>query len=126
MVQARLFLVAILTLAVPMQVVAAISTELCLTFAGHEAGTTPAHGHGASPAGNATSAHDHAAHDHTDHDASGATHCGPCTACCATGSIAASPETSIPDAPQGGIISPLLPSPGNGLTYEFDRPPQAL
>jgi hypothetical protein len=125
MVQARLFLVATLTLAIPMQAVAAIATELCLTLGGHETGGTLAHDHGAGPGGNAASAHDHGAHDQADNDASAAVHCGPCTACCATASIAAAAKSSI-TLPQGGVVSPLFLSLGRVPPRELDRPPLAL
>jgi hypothetical protein len=113
-----LFLVAILTLAVPMQAVAAIATELCLTFG---ASTLP-HDHGAGPGGSAASAHDHGAHGHADNDAPDTVHCGQC----ATAFIAAAPKLSAAAVPQGGIASPLLPSPGSWLPRELDRPPLAL
>lgn len=109
MVRKRLLLVALLTVAVPTHVVVLGATELCMIFV-------------ADADGSAAVAHDHAAHDHADDDASDAVHCGPCS----TASIAPSPKFSIPALPQGGIVSPLLASPSNGLPHELDRPPLAL
>ena len=128
MARTRLLLVAILTVVVPTQVVFAVAAELCTILGDHEVGTAPAHhDHDANAGGSAALAYDHAAHDHavydhTDDDASGAFHCGPC----ATASIAPSPKLSIPALPQGGVVSPLLLSPGNGLPHGLDRPPLAL
>lgn len=125
MVQTRLFLVAILTLAVPMQAVTAVATELCLTLGGHEAGVTLAHDHGAGPGSSAASADDHGAHNHADDDASDEVHCAPCTACCATASISAAPRLIV-TVPQGSVVTPLLPSPGSVSPGELDRPPLSL
>ena len=118
MARSRLLLVAILTLAIPVQAVATVAAELCTILCEYEAGTTLPHDHGASSS---------AAHDHTaDHDASGATPCGPCTACCATACIVASPKLRGSAVPQAGIAPALLPSRGRKLPRKLDRPPLAL
>jgi hypothetical protein len=76
-------------------------------------------------------AHDHAAHSHSGDgvqpdDEAGANHCGPCTACCASASIAGPAGISIPssasDAPY--IFSQFAPV---GVQPDgLDRPPLAL
>ena len=104
----RLLVVAVLTLAVPIQPVASIAGELCLTFAPDESENAPPH--------------DRAAHDHAAHDASGDKHCGVC----ANASISAAPQLSLPPVPQPSIRLALVLSPGYHLTRELERPPPSL
>lgn len=124
----RLLAVAI-ALVVPIQGLTAVTAGQCMTLGHHE-----------GAAGHESDSHvqdgqDHAGHSHADETANSAddgesdgngAHCGPCTACCASASIAGPAGLSI------------LPSPSNE-TYVFsqfppigvqpdglDRPPLAL
>jgi hypothetical protein len=99
----RFILVVMLALVLPIQAAAAIVTELCTVLCNHEAGAPPLHDH----------------HD----DASGTIPCGPCVACCASASIAASPKVPLPVVPNAEIASLLLPSHGSALLRALDRPP---
>ena len=112
MVRARLLVVAVLMLAVPIHGLAAVAAALCLTPGHHEAEDAHDHGMGV----------DDAAHDHAANDASGSQHCGAH----APASISAAPKISIPGAPRAGVVPALLPSPGRKLPSELDRPPLAL
>ena len=119
-------LIAILSLVVPFQGAAAVSAGQCMTL-GHHQGATDHEGQ---------DGHDHGAHSHADEasakaaadgegDAAGA-HCGPCTACCASASIAGPAGVSIPSSPSHAkyVFSQLPPL---GVQPDgVDRPPLAL
>lgn len=117
-----------LALAVPIQGVAGVAAGLCMAFAHHE--DTSLVDETLQPQAH----HDHASHSHADEglakasaddDGNGA-HCGPCTACCASASIAGSAELPLPSAPSHAAYvfsqSPPLGVPPSGLY----RPPLAL
>jgi hypothetical protein len=88
--------------------------------AGHEA-----HGH----ADGAAEGHDHAAHSHADEGAQEdgqQAHCAPCTACCASASIAAANEVSfLPSASMAPYVFWQSP-PFGDRPNALDRPPLAL
>jgi hypothetical protein len=128
----RLLAIAI-AFVLPIQGVAAVTAAQCMALGHHQ----DAAGHGnhgdAQPGGEA--GHDHATHAHADDDASNAgsdeaggkgSQCGPCTACCASASIAGPAGLSIvswaSNAPY--VFSQFAPLsvPLDGL----DRPPTAL
>ena len=84
---ARMLLVILVALAVPLQGALAVTGGQCMALEQHDG----------VPAGHDHAAHSHAVdshadeagtvHDHADEGA-GTGHCGPCTACCASASIA--------------------------------------
>jgi hypothetical protein len=114
----RLLAVLLLALTIPVQGMAAVAGAQCMALAHHEdAGGQEHHAH----------AHDDAdSHESATHDESSNNHCGPCTACCASASIA------------GPLGHPILSSPSNTKYVFFqslppgvepdglDRPPLAL
>jgi hypothetical protein len=108
-VRARLLVVAVLMLTVPMHGFAAVAAALCLTPGHHEAEVAHDHGTGV----------DDAAHDHAANDASDSQHCGAH----APVSISAAPTIFTQEVPQAGVVPALLPSPGRELPGELDRPP---
>lgn len=115
---ARVLVFVMVALAVPLQGALAVAAVQCMTLAHHEG----------APAG-----HDHAAHSHAgDSDDSDvgnhgdSAHCGPCTACCASASIAGPEAFAIASAASTATyvfsqFPPLGVQP-DGL----DRPPLAL
>ena len=116
----RLLFAALLALLIPIQGVGAITTGVCMSLEHH---------HGAP--GDAHDSHDHEGHDHASHSGGDAvgdsgSHCGPCTACCASATIA-------------GAVTLSLACPASHAPYAFsqslppsvqldglDRPPLAL
>jgi len=107
LVRARWFLVAILTLALPMHAAAATGSDLRIAFGDQETRNAPAH--------------DHAAHDHVNNDASDAVHCEPC----AMAFIPAAPKLCIPSLPQASIVAASAPWPDTAMLPGLDRPPLA-
>jgi hypothetical protein len=115
----------VVALVVPLQGMAALAASQCMALGHHEA---PAMHHDAQAA--------HAdGHDHDSHAASGdpdasdeadGSHCGPCTACCASASIAGPSALVIePDtfsAPYAFVSQP----PVRLAPDELDRPPLPL
>ena len=133
----RLIAVALLALAVPLQGMAAVIAAECMAFGHHQnaAGEDAAAVHYADEhAHDGAGGHDHATHSHADTGKSKPageggkkSHCGPCTACCASASIA---------GPVGGLV---LLAAASEAVYAFsqvpppafepdglDRPPLAL
>jgi hypothetical protein len=86
---ARLLLIAVLAIVVPFQGAAAVGAGQCMALGHHDSAGN--HGHDShnydSHAGSTNSA--------DDHGAATATHCGPCTACCASAAIAGPARLSI-------------------------------
>ena len=124
----RFLAIFLLALAIPAQGMASIAAGQCMAFGHHQDGAVPqSHEHGSHDA----DADEHAAHSHDDAataqgDESSNSHCGPCTACCASASIAGPVGHSIPALPSGTKYSFFQwPAPGV-QPREFDRPPLAL
>jgi ABC-type Zn2+ transport system substrate-binding protein/surface adhesin len=126
----RFLAVVLLALAVPLQGMAAVTAGQCMALGHHQDGAGQEnHGHGQ----NGADGHDHASHSHSDeggakHGDEGGNnpHCGPCTACCASASIAGSVGLSIPSSPTNAkyVFSQLPPF---GFQPDgLDRPPLAL
>jgi hypothetical protein len=121
----RIIAVVLLALSVPVQGMAAVTAGQCMAFGHHQDGAGQEDGH----AGNGTEKHDHAAHSHSDDGAKqdgDTSHCGPCTACCASASIAGPAGLAIPasasNAPYVFSQSPPLGVQPDGVY----RPPLAL
>lgn len=124
----RLLAVLLLALSIPVQSMAAVTAGQCMAAGHHQKG-----------AGQENDAHEHdgaggqhqASHSHSDESAPAgeegrSAHCGPCTACCASASIAGPAGVSIAFSPlEAKYVSSQWPPPGvqvDGL----DRPPLAL
>jgi ABC-type Zn2+ transport system substrate-binding protein/surface adhesin len=114
----------LLALAVPVQGMASVAAVQCMALAHHQ----DDHGHTHDGA----DGHDQTSHTHADDGAKHVgegdsnSHCGPCTACCASASIAGAVRLSIPSSASNtkyvfSQFSPLGVQP-DGL----DRPPLAL
>ena len=125
------FLAFVVALAVPIQGMAAVTAAQCMALSHHQDAAGHA-GHG--DANGPESGHDHSKHSHdeaaghgdSDDAGSNGSHCGPCTACCASASIAGPVGLSLlswaSNAPY--VFSQFAPPsvPLDGL----DRPPTAL
>ena len=121
----------LIALIVPVQGMAVVVATLCTALGHHQEAVD----HVAAGDSQETQVdHDHSAHSH--HDGAGDTspegagtngsHCGPCTACCASASISGPVRLSIPAgvsaAPYVFFQSPPFSVQLDGL----DRPPTAL
>jgi hypothetical protein len=110
-----------LLLAIPVQGIATVAATQCMAFGHHQDAGSQGHGHHAQDDG--ADGHDHAAHQNADEKTS---HCGPCTACCASASIAGSAglaiSVSVPHTKSS--FSPLAPP--SVEPQRFDRPPLPL
>jgi hypothetical protein len=125
------FLAVALALILPVQGMAAVSAGMCMALGHHEQGAgqeTP------GQAQDGAETHDgHAGHSHADDDGARPndeggkdSHCGPCTACCATTSIGGPSGLSISSSTTGAeYVFSQLPPPGI-QPDRLDRPPLAL
>jgi hypothetical protein len=127
----RLLAVLLLALAVPVQAMTAVAAGQCKALAHHQDGA----GHEELAQGqDAAEGHDHAAYSHSDQggakpgheDGKKDAHCGPCTGCCASASIAGPLRVSILSSPSAArhLFSQFAP-----LGFQpdgLDRPPLAL
>jgi hypothetical protein len=125
----RLLAFALLALTLPVQGMAAVTAAQCMATGHHQDGGSPDHDH----AGHGADDQDHASHSHSgdgsaqDRDEGGKnSHCGPCTACCASASIAGPARLSILSSPSTAkYVFSQQPPPGVQLAG-FDRPPLFL
>lgn len=129
----RFVLAAAVSFVVSAQGMASVMAGQCMALGHHQ--QDEEHAHDAHAGGHAAGDHhaadpqSGAAHDEESVANSGdgkGGHCGPCTACCASASIAGAARISFPPAHPGAAyaFSPLAPlgvQPG-----ELDRPPLAL
>lgn len=126
----RLLAVMLLALTIPVQGMAAVMAAQCMAAGHHQHGAfQDSHAHDQAGA----DGHDHSSHAHFQDsaleqggdDANGS-HCGPCTACCASASIAGPAGLSILTLPSKvAYVFSQLPPPGV-QPDGFDRPPLAL
>ena len=121
----RLLAAALLALLIPIQGIGAITNGVCMSLEHHQGASSDGHD------SHDHEGHDHEGHDHASHsdsDAAGDTgsHCGPCTACCASATIAGSATLPIaaPASHAQYAFSQSLP-PSVQLDA-LDRPPLAL
>jgi hypothetical protein len=126
---ARVLLVALVTLVVPLQGMAAVAAGQCMALGHHDDPAGHAsHGH----AQHGHDGHDSATHSHSDEGDSmaeedqGGAHCGPCTACCASATIAAANDLSIPASPSSAPYVFWQFPPFGDRPDNLDRPPLAL
>lgn len=125
----RFLAVLLLAITIPLQGMAAVTAAQCMAVGHHQDG-----------AGQDNDAHDQAeadGHDQPTHAHSDAgdakqsddgkqSPCGPCTACCASASIAGPARLSILTSPSNvAYVFSQLPPPGAPLEG-LDRPPLAL
>jgi hypothetical protein len=102
-----------MTIAVPLQGIAAVGAGLCMDMGDHDEPAAAA-GHG--------SAHDHGS-THGDEGAAGGAHCPPCVACCAAAAIASFSQVLIPEHPASSVIA-VVPLSFSGIAPKtLDRPP---
>jgi hypothetical protein len=120
-------LIAVLVaLVVPLQGMAALAASQCMALGHHDAAAMDHAAHAMDRDAHAEhgDGHDHASHAASDEPEG--THCGPCTACCASATIAgAAPLAIEPDAfsaPYAFVAQP----PVRLAPDELDRPPLAL
>lgn len=127
---ARLLIIVLVALAVPVQGALAVTAGQCMALTQETGGGHEHHGHGQAADHSAGSSHSHADEaDGNAADAEGASngqHCGPCTACCASASIADSGAlpllSAASDAPYLFSQFPPIGVQPDGV----DRPPLAL
>jgi ABC-type Zn2+ transport system substrate-binding protein/surface adhesin len=117
----RFLALVLLALCVPLQGVAAVMAGQCMAL-GHHQDAGSAHPHDAHHGGDG---HDHDSHSH-DGDNSKKSHCGPCTACCASASIAGSSPLAIALTPSSAKYVFSQSSPPSVPLDGLDRPPLAL
>ena len=121
----RILAVALLALTIPVQGMAAVTVGQCVAFEHQDGAGHEPHEHKADGAGG----HDHAAQSHDGYGSKqdgDTSHCGPCTACCASASIAGPAGLAIPTSASNALyvfsqFPPLGVQPGG-----VDRPPLAL
>jgi hypothetical protein len=129
----RFLLAAILALAVPLQGALAVTAGQCMAL-GHHQSAAAQQSHGEARDGDGHAAHSHSeSHQGVSDDAQGGdqsaadgAHCGPCTACCASASIAGPGAQSLVPSP---FHAPYLFSQFPPLGVQPDglyRPPLAL
>jgi hypothetical protein len=116
----RILFIALVAIVVPVQGMAAVAAGQCMAFGHHDAGAT--HEHDA-----AHESGDHSAHSHAEaSDEDDGSHCGPCTACCASASIAAANDLAfLPSASMAPYVFWQFP-PFGDRPNALDRPPLAL
>jgi hypothetical protein len=114
----RLVAVLLLALTIPLQGLAAVTGAQCMALTHQENGVgQESHAH----------AHDDAdGHDTVLHDEGSNNHCGPCTACCASASIAGPLGHSIPSSPSNTKYVFFQSLPPGVQPDGLDRPPLAL
>jgi hypothetical protein len=117
------FLVLAIALIVPLQGMAAVAAAQCMALGHHKASGHESHGQ-------MQAEYDHAAHQQLDEPdensvdgSSTSAHCSPCTACCASASIAGPLWPPIsPTSSDAEYLWPELP-PLGVLPRGLDRPP---
>ena len=124
----RILAVLLLTLTIPVQGMAAVTGAQCMALTHHPDGAVQeTHAHAIDGAHEHDSAsHTHAGDNGDKHDDGSNNHCGPCTACCASASIAGPAGLPIFTPPSTvAYVFSQLPPPGV-QPDGFDRPPLAL
>src|SRR5687768_7544902 len=107
----RLLFAALLALLIPIQGIGAITTGVCMSLEHHQGASSDAHdSHDQEGHDHASHSHGDTAdsHSHSDADGNSGSHCGPCTACCASATIA------------GSVTLPLA-SPASHAPYAFSQ-----
>jgi hypothetical protein len=120
----RLLAMAI-ALVVPLQGMTVVVAGQCMAF-GHHESSAGAQGHGHADGGHAEHSHEAGSEAEADEGAGSDAHCGPCTACCASASIAGPARLLFPSSPTNAtyIFSQFPPI---GVQPDgLDRPPLAL
>ena len=125
----RSLVVAVISLAVPVQGISAVTSGQCMSLAHHDGGAAvTAHAHDSG----AADGHADASHVHDDESATASNgesksgHCGPCSACCASASITGPVSVLDVPAPASAAYSFSQYPPLGVQPSELDRPPLAL
>jgi hypothetical protein len=125
----RLVAVLLLALTIPLQGMAAVAGAQCMALAHHEDGNAQenqAHVHDDAD-GHDSAPHMHSGDSAASHGDEGSNnHCGPCTACCASASIAGSMGHSIVSSPSNTKYVFFQSLPPGVQPDGLDRPPLAL
>src|SRR5688572_12982852 len=116
----RILAVALLSLAIPLQGMASVAAGQCMVFGHHDDAAGQDHEH----AHDGGDGHDHAADAQGDDGKS--SHCGPCTACCASASIAGPLAPSLLPSQSNAKYSFSQLAPPGVEPQRFDRPPLVL
>jgi hypothetical protein len=125
-------LAVVIALVVPLQGMAGVAAGQCMAF-GHHQGAAGHESHAYAQEGH--DGHDHAAHSQADESGNVAdgdetagsdAHCGPCTACCASASIAGPAGVSILSSPSNATYLFSQFPPLGVQPDSLDRPPLAL
>jgi hypothetical protein len=96
----RILAFVLLALTLPLQGMAGVMAGQCNSLAHHESDAPVAdRGHGHGDAGGEHASHSHAADPDASQPDESASHCGPCTACCASASIAGAGPASLVSSP---------------------------
>jgi hypothetical protein len=109
----RILAVTLLSLTIPLQGMASVVAGQCMAFGHHDDAT----GHGHERANAAADAHG---------DEEKASHCGPCTACCASVSIAGPAGLAIQSSPSNTKYRFSQLAPPGAEPQRFDRPPLSI
>jgi len=125
------FLALLIALVVPLQGMAAVMAAQCMALGHHQDAASHA---GAVGANETQADHDHSAHSHQDgagdaspdDGGSNGSHCGPCTACCASASISGPVGLSIPAGASNASYAFSPSTPPSVQLDGLDRPPTAL
>jgi hypothetical protein len=123
----RLVAVLLLALTIPVQGTAAVAGAQCMALHHQDGAGQEDHAHGTGADGHDAAPHAHAGDAAATHEDDGSNnHCGPCTACCASASIAGTVGHSILSSPSNTkyVFFQSLP-PGVAPDGLF-RPPLAL
>ena len=126
----RILAIALLAVTLPVQGLAGVVSAQCMAI-GHHADAGLA-GHTHAEGGEADS-HDHAGHSHGEEsaaeqstDGAKGSHCGPCTACCASASIASAPALGISASLSAALYMFSQLAPPAVEPDGVDRPPLSL
>jgi hypothetical protein len=119
---------ALLAATLPVQGLASVVAAQCMVAGHHEDSASESHAHA-----DGDGAHDHASHSQAggtavqdSDDGAQASHCGPCTACCASASIAAPVAIFlVPSSSYSKYFFSQFP-PRGVEPQALDRPPLAL
>lgn len=119
----RVLVIALLSLAAPIQGIAAVQAGLCHELEDH--GAPPLHDHATGGhVHDPGTAHHHHGGDGSDRSAQDA-HCPPCVSCCAATAIASFPPVLDPHQPANALIAASPASFDGPPPHLLDRPPLA-
>ena len=126
----RILAIVLLAVALPLQGLAGVVSAQCMVLGHHADAGLAGHTH---VDGSEAGSHDHAGHSHGEEDAAEQSsdgtkpsHCGPCTACCASASIASAAALVISPSLSPTLYVFLQLAPPAVEPDGVDRPPLSL